>query len=117
MSPDTNCIFCKIIAKKIPSKIVYEDEQVTAFEDVNPQAPVHMLVVPKKHISEIHNMTEKDKELVGHLFFTAKKIAEEKGLDTKGYRLVINNGAGAGQTVFHVHLHILSGRHFSWPPG
>ena len=117
MSPDPNCIFCKIIAKKIPSKIVFEDEHVTAFEDVNPQAPVHMLVVPKKHISEIHNMTEKDKELVGHLFFTAKKIAEEKGLDAKGYRLVINNGAGAGQTVFHVHLHILSGRHFSWPPG
>lgn len=117
MSPETNCIFCKIIAKKIPSKIVYEDEQVTAFEDVNPQAPVHILVVPRKHLSEIHTMTEKDRELVGHLFFTAKKIAEEKGLDARGYRLVINNGAGAGQTVFHVHLHILSGRHFSWPPG
>jgi len=117
VSPETNCIFCKIIAKKIPSKIVYEDEQVTAFEDVNPQAPVHILVVPRKHLSEIHTMTEKDRELVGHLFFTAKKIAEEKGLDARGYRLVINNGAGAGQTVFHVHLHILSGRHFSWPPG
>ncbi len=117
MSADPNCIFCKIIAKKVPSKIVYEDNLVTAFEDANPQAPVHTLVVPKKHIPEIHSMTEKDKELVGHLFFTAKKIAEERGLDTRGYRMVINNGAGAGQTVFHVHLHILSGRRFSWPPG
>jgi histidine triad (HIT) family protein len=117
MGPEPNCIFCKIIAKKIPSKIVYEDDLVTAFEDVNPQAPMHTLVVPKKHIPEIHSMTEKDKVLVGHLFFTAKKIAEDKGMDSKGYRMVINNGAGAGQTVFHIHLHILSGRHFSWPPG
>lgn len=117
MSAEPNCIFCKIIEKKIPSKIIYEDDIVTAFEDVNPQAPVHTLVVPKKHISEIHSMTERDKELVGHLFFTAKKIAEDKHLDAKGYRMVINNGAGAGQTVFHLHLHILSGRQFSWPPG
>jgi len=114
---DSNCIFCKIVDKKVPSKIVYEDETVIAFEDTNPQAPVHTLVVPKRHIPEIHSMTEADRELVGHLFFTAKKIADEKGLDAKGYRLVINNGAGAGQTVFHVHLHLLSGRHFRWPPG
>jgi len=114
---DSNCIFCKIIDKKVPSKIVFEDETVIAFEDTNPQAPVHMLVVPKRHIPEIHSMMEADRELVGHLFFTAKKIADEKGLDAKGYRLVINNGAGAGQTVFHVHLHLLSGRHFRWPPG
>ncbi len=112
-----NCIFCKIIARKVPSKIVYEDSLVIAFEDVNPQAPVHTLVVPKKHLPEIHSMTESDRELVGHLFFTAKKIAENRGLEAKGYRMVINNGAGAGQTVFHVHLHLLSGRHFSWPPG
>jgi histidine triad (HIT) family protein len=117
VSSDPSCIFCKIIEKKISSKIAYEDNLVTAFEDANPQAPVHILVVPKKHIPEIHSMTENDKELVGHLFFTAKKIAEERGLDAKGYRMVINNGAGAGQTVFHVHLHILSGRRFSWPPG
>lgn len=117
MSVNPSCIFCKIIEKKIPSKIVFEDDTVIAFEDVNPQAPVHLLVVPKRHIAEIHSMTESDRELVGHLFFTAKKIADEKVLDTKGYRLVINNGAGAGQTVFHIHLHILSGRRFSWPPG
>jgi histidine triad (HIT) family protein len=117
MSLDPNCIFCKIVDKKVPSKIIFEDETVIAFEDVNPQAPVHTLVVPKRHIPEIHSMTEGDRELVGHLFFTAKKIADEKGLDAKGYRMVINNGAGAGQTVFHIHLHLLSGRHFHWPPG
>jgi histidine triad (HIT) family protein len=117
VSTDPNCIFCKIVAKKIPSKIVFEDDAVVAFEDSNPQAPVHTLVVPKRHIPEIHSMKEADRELVGHLFFTAKKIADEKGLDAQGYRLVINNGAGAGQTVFHIHLHILSGRHFHWPPG
>ncbi len=117
MNHDSNCIFCKIIEKKIPSRIVYEDDSVAAFEDVNPQAPVHTLVVPKKHIPDIHSMSEADRELVGHLFFTARKIAEDKGLDEKGYRMVINNGRGAGQTVFHLHLHILSGRRFSWPPG
>ncbi len=117
MIRDPDCIFCKIIEKKLPSKIVFEDDSVTAFEDVNPQAPVHLLVVPKKHLPEIHSMSEADRELIGHLFFTARKIAEDKGLDEKGYRMVINNGRGAGQTVFHLHLHILSGRRFSWPPG
>lgn len=96
---------------------MYEDEYATAFEDVNPQAPVHILVVPKKHIPEIHAMTASDKEIVGHLFLTAQRIAEQKGLGNKGYRMVINNGAGAGQTVFHIHVHILSGRSFAWPPG
>ncbi len=117
MNRDPNCIFCKIIEKKIPSKTVYEDDTVTAFEDINPQAPVHTLIVPKKHIPDIHSMTDADRELVGHLFFIARKIAEDKGLDSNGYRMVINNGRGAGQTVFHLHLHILSGRHFSGPPG
>jgi histidine triad (HIT) family protein len=117
MSVDPNCIFCKIAEKKIPSKIIFEDNVAIAFEDVNPQAPVHLLVVPKNHIPGIQSMTEADKEIVGHLFLTAKKIADQKGLNAKGYRMVINNGAGAGQTVFHIHLHILSGRRFSWPPG
>jgi len=114
---DPDCIFCKIIEKKIQSKVIFEDDTVIAFEDVNPQAPIHTLVVPKKHIPEIHSITEADRELIGHLFLTATKIANEKELDTKGYRLVINNGAGAGQTVFHIHLHLLSGRGFHWPPG
>jgi histidine triad (HIT) family protein len=117
MNRDPGCIFCKIIEKIVPAAIIYEDEEVIAFEDVNPQAPVHTLVVPKTHIPDIHSMTGDDRALVGHLFFTAKRIAEEKGLDENGYRMVINNGRGAGQTVFHIHLHILSGRRFSWPPG
>jgi histidine triad (HIT) family protein len=117
MNMNSSCIFCKIIEKKIPSRIVYQDNSVTAFEDVNPQSPTHLLVVPNKHIPDIHSMTEADREIIGHLFLTAKKIAEEKGLDAKGYRMVINNGAGAGQTVFHLHLHLLSGRRFTWPPG
>lgn len=117
MSVDPHCIFCKIIEKKIPSKIVYEDALAVAFEDVNPQAPVHILIVPRKHVPEIHSMAESDKELIGHLFVVAKKISGDKGLDARGYRMVINNGAGAGQSVFHIHLHLLSGRGFSWPPG
>ncbi len=114
---ESNCIFCKIINRKIPSRIVLEDQHSIAFHDVNPQAPVHILIVPKKHIPEIHSMTEADKELIGHLFLNAKKIADDMGLDKNGYRMVINNGAGAGQTVFHIHLHLLSGRRFAWPPG
>jgi len=112
-----SCIFCKIIEKKVPSKILYEDALATAFEDANPQAPVHILVVPKKHIADIHSILETDKELIGHLFVVASKIAAQKGLDKAGYRMVINNGPGAGQTVFHIHLHLLSGRRFTWPPG
>ncbi len=114
---DGNCIFCRIIAKQIPSRTVHEDDLSIAFHDVNPQAPTHILIVPKKHIPEIHSMTISDKELIGHLFLMAKKIADELGLDKNGYRMVINNGAGAGQTVFHIHLHLLSGRRFVWPPG
>ncbi len=116
MSGDS-CIFCRIVEKKIPSKIVYDDGLSTAFEDINPQAPVHLLIVPKRHIPDIQSMTDNDRELIGHLFWVAAKIAAEKGLSGNGYRMVINNGAGAGQSVFHIHLHLLSGRSFHWPPG
>ncbi len=101
----------------MPAKIFYEDADAIAFEDINPQAPVHSLIVPKKHIPDIHSITEADTKLIGHLFVIASKIAAQKGLDKAGYRMVINNGAGAGQTVFHIHLHLLSGRRFAWPPG
>lgn len=117
MSLDPHCIFCKIVDRKIPAKIVYEDEWAAAFEDANPQAPVHTLVIPKTHIPDMLSITEKDRELVGHLFSVANKIAQDKGFAAHGYRMVINNGRGAGQTVFHIHLHLLAGRHFSWPPG
>ncbi|MDH4162783.1 MAG: histidine triad nucleotide-binding protein [Nitrospirota bacterium] len=117
MDLDQKCIFCKIIEKKIPARIVHEDEHSLAFEDLNPQAPIHMLIVPKKHIADIHGITVADREIIGHLFFVAKTIAAQKGLDKSGYRMVINNGRDAGQTVFHIHLHLLSGRPFAWPPG
>jgi histidine triad (HIT) family protein len=114
---DPSCIFCKIIEKKIPAKILHEDEYAMAFEDLNPQAPVHSLIVPKEHITDIHSITVADREIIGHLFFVAKTIASKKGLQRSGYRMIINNGRDAGQTVFHIHLHLLSGRAFSWPPG
>jgi histidine triad (HIT) family protein len=117
MSADSNCIFCRIIDKKIPATIIHEDDYSIAFEDLNPQAPVHVLIVPRKHIADIHSITVADRELIGHLFFVAKTVAARKGLGANGYRMVINNGLAAGQTVFHVHLHLLSGRSFSWPPG
>jgi histidine triad (HIT) family protein len=117
MSSDPNCIFCKIIEKKMPSKIIHEDEYTVAFEDINPQSPVHSLIVPKKHIADIHSITVADRELIGHLFFVARAIASRLGLENSGYRMVINNGRGAGQTVFHLHLHLLAGRRFTWPPG
>ena len=117
MTRDQNCIFCKIIAKTIPATLVHDDEKVVAFEDLNPQAPTHILIVPKQHVPDIHSMKQADREMVGHLFFVAQVIAEKRGLERGGYRMVINNGRDAGQTVFHLHLHLLSGRPFSWPPG
>jgi histidine triad (HIT) family protein len=114
---DPTCVFCRIIEKKIPATIIHEDDLSLAFQDLNPQAPVHVLIVPKKHIADIHSIAAVDRELVGHLFLVAKNIAMRHGLDKKGYRMVINNGKDAGQTVFHLHLHLLSGRLFSWPPG
>jgi len=117
MSLDPNCIFCKIIEKKIPAKILHEDDRSLAFEDLNPQAPTHILIVPKHHIPDIHSITQTDRELIGHLFFVAQTLGEKLGLNKSGYRMVINNGRAAGQTVFHIHLHLLSGRAFAWPPG
>jgi len=114
---DTSCVFCKIVEKKIPSKIIHDDNFVTAFEDNKPQAPTHILIVPKKHIMDINSITISDRELIGHIFYIAKKISEQNKLDSEGYRLVINNGVNAGQTIFHLHLHLLSGRKFFWPPG
>ena len=109
-------IFGKIIRREIPADIVYEDELALAFKDVNPQAPVHILVIPKKPISKLAEAESQDSELLGHLLLTAKKVAQEAGL-ANGYRLVINNGDDGGQTVYHLHLHILGGRQMKWPPG
>lgn len=110
-----DCIFCKIINKEIPSKMVYEDEQSFAFRDVNPQAPAHILIVSRRHLEKIADMKPEDETLVGHLHWVAKEVAAKEKLTD--YRLVVNNGPGAGQSVWHLHLHLLGGRFFSWPPG
>ena len=112
-----DCIFCKITSKKIPARIIYEDERSVAFEDIAPQAPVHTLIVPKKHVATVLDVTPEDHGLVGHLFKVAATIAKEKGISEKGFRLVMNTNADAGQTVFHLHLHLLGGRAMQWPPG
>jgi histidine triad (HIT) family protein len=111
------CLFCKIAEKKLPAKIVYEDDLAIAFEDTNPQAPIHTLVVPKKHISTNLDLRKEDNTLIGHLFHVANKIATSKGIADRGFRLVMNCNPESGQTVFHIHLHILGGRRMRWPPG
>lgn len=113
----SECIFCKIINKEIPSDVVYETDNVLAFRDLNPQAPTHVLVIPKKHIASINDIQEADTALVGELYLAAKEVAKIEGLSEQGYRTVMNCGESAGQTVFHIHLHVLGGRALSWPPG
>jgi len=112
-----DCIFCRIVDGQATAKIVFEDETVVAFEDLNPQAPVHLLVVPRQHLPSLEEAAAEDEPLLGHLFMVAAHLARERGLETKGYRTVINNGPGAGQSVFHLHVHVLGGRVFRWPPG
>ncbi|MBF2028686.1 MAG: histidine triad nucleotide-binding protein [Oscillatoriales cyanobacterium C42_A2020_001] len=116
MSAAAETIFSKIIRKEIPADIVYEDNLAIAFKDVNPQAPVHILVIPKEPIAQLADAESKDHALMGHLLLTAKRVAEQAGLDN-GYRVVINSGVDGGQTVYHLHLHILGGRAMAWPPG
>jgi histidine triad (HIT) family protein len=113
---DENCLFCKIGAKKIPSKTVYEDDEIFAFEDIAPQAPTHILICPRKHFAALHDAAAEDQSLLGKLQLTAANIARQRNL-LSGYRTVFNNGAGASQAVFHLHLHLLGGRNFRWPPG
>ena len=109
-------IFQKIIDKELPADIVYEDDTCLAFKDINPVAPVHILVIPKKRIEKISDSNTEDRELLGHLFLVAGNIARDLGIED-AFRLVVNNGAGAQQTVFHLHIHLIAGREFNWPPG
>ncbi len=111
------CIFCEIAQKRAQADIVYEDDDCVAFRDINPQAPTHVLVVPKRHIESLSTLTAEDKELAGSLMLAAAKVAEQLGIVQPGYRVVINTNPAAGQTVFHIHLHVLGGRTFGWPPG
>ncbi len=112
----SDCIFCKIGAGQIPSKLVYQDEEIFAFEDIAPKAPTHILICPRKHIAALDDAASADTQVLGRLLLVAAQLARERKL-TAGYRTVVNNGAGAGQSVFHLHLHLLGGREFRWPPG
>ena len=114
---EQDCLFCKILNGDIPADIVYESDSAIAFRDVSPQAPTHVLVIPRKHIATINDLGEDDQEIVGSLYLAAKDIARAEGLSDEGYRAVMNCNEGAGQSVFHIHLHVLGGRTLSWPPG
>lgn len=114
---EKSCIFCRIVSGELPSEKVYEDDLVTAFKDINPAAPVHILVIPNRHISSLAHIQESDQELFGHLLVTFAKVAASQGLDRRGYRLVVNTGDDGGQEVGHIHFHLLGGRRMTWPPG
>lgn len=111
------CLFCRIISGEIPAKKVFDDADVVAFEDINPQAPTHLLLIPRRHIASLNDLTDADAETIGKVLVRAAQLAREAHLHSDGYRVVINHGAGAGQSVFHIHAHLLGGRRFNWPPG
>ncbi|MDQ7052099.1 MAG: histidine triad nucleotide-binding protein [candidate division KSB1 bacterium] len=112
-----DCIFCKIISGELKGDIVFQNEHLVAFRDINPQAPVHILIVPRKHIATLNDLTATDAAIISEMVLTAKKLAADEGVAEDGYRLVWNCNRGAGQTVFHIHLHLMGGRAFGWPPG
>ena len=114
---EQDCLFCKILNGDVPADLVYESDSAIAFRDISPQAPTHVLVIPRKHIATINDLGEDDQEIVGSLYLAAKDIARAEGLSDEGYRAVMNCNEGAGQSVFHIHLHVLGGRALSWPPG
>lgn len=113
----SDCIFCKIVAGEIPAEKLHEDDQVVAFRDLSPQAPQHILVIPKRHIATLNDLQAEDESLVGHLYTVAGKVAQELGFAEDGYRCVMNCNEAGGQTVYHIHLHLLGGRAMTWPPG
>ena len=110
-----SCLFCRIVRREIPAKVVHEDEHMLAFRDIDPKAPTHVLVIPKTHVASLNDTT--DAEMLGRLMLVAKSLAASEGLSSDGYRTVVNTGPNAGQTVFHIHLHLLGGRKLGWPPG
>ncbi|MBI2351599.1 MAG: histidine triad nucleotide-binding protein [Deltaproteobacteria bacterium] len=112
-----SCLFCSIIKGDVKGDIVYQDESVVAFRDINPKAPVHILIVPRKHIATLLDLEQGDKKLIGDIFYAATRLAKDKGISEDGFRVVLNCGPGAGQSVYHIHIHLLGGRPFTWPPG
>ncbi len=113
----SDCLFCKIVAKTIPAKVVHEDDHTLAFDDIHPQSPVHTLVIPKRHVASVQDLGEADQTLLARLLLTCTKVARDKGLADSGFRFVANTGRDGGQTVFHLHFHVMGGRHMAWPPG
>jgi histidine triad (HIT) family protein len=113
----TECLFCRMVAGEIQTDVVYEDDEIMAFRDVNPQAPTHVLVIPKRHIATTNDLQPDDAELVGRMVLVAGKVAVDDGVDERGYRVLLNCNLEAGQSVFHIHLHVLGGRPMGWPPG
>ena len=113
----SDCLFCRIAAGTIPARLVHSDDEIVAFEDINPQAPVHLLIIPRRHLTGLEAATAGDAPLVGRLAVVARQLAHERGLDGRGYRVVTNNGPDAGQSVPHLHFHLLGGRPLGWPPG
>lgn len=114
---EQDCLFCRISAGEIPADLLHQDERAIAFRDINPQAPVHLLVIPREHMDSLDDASQKDEATLGHLLRVAARLANEEGLSESGYRTVINTGAGVGQSVFHLHVHVLGGRGMNWPPG
>jgi histidine triad (HIT) family protein len=114
-NPD--CLFCKFVSGELAADVVLETDKVLAFRDINPQAPTHILIIPRKHLATVNDLTESDAEEIGNLYLVAKALAKAEGFEEAGYRMVMNCNADAGQTVYHVHLHLLGGRLFTWPPG
>lgn len=117
MASSADCFFCKIASGKVDADIVYRDDTVVAFRDINPQAPTHVLIIPRKHVATINDLTDSEITDIGSLFIAAKTVAKQEDLEQKGYRVVMNCMEGAGQSVFHIHLHVLGGRSLRWPPG
>jgi histidine triad (HIT) family protein len=115
--PMSSCLFCRIASAEIPAKVIYQDADLVAFEDINPQAPLHCLVIPRRHIASLNDLTPEDAAVVGLMQYRAAQIARERGYADAGFRTVMNCNADAGQTVFHIHLHLLAGRRLGWPPG
>jgi len=115
--PEANCLFCRVIKGEIPGELLHQDELCIVLRDINPQAPTHVLVLPREHIESLDDASQRDESLLGHLLRVGARMANDLGHTESGYRTVINTGAGAGQSVFHLHLHVLAGRTFTWPPG
>lgn len=114
---EANCLFCRIARGEIPAQLIYEDDHALAFRDINPQAPSHLLIIPREHLSSLSAAGAEHETILGHLLYAAARVAAQENLNESGYRTVINTGSGAGQSVFHLHLHVLGGRPLGWPPG